>query len=532
MLISFKQIDTHLNKDKVRKNNSMIINRKNHLNKSLNCKESFLTYQDDFFNIKMETNNINQSINELQLNNNISKIKLSKSKIYSTININDFLSYRNSEKKVTNFSISNKQHEEIFEERLDKNNSKNSLNSKNIELSNKENRFSLKKVNNFFNFDSINSSSTGQKQITNQERIPFRISKKFKIELKNINNINTNINNKNDTKISNNITNSNVISTNDRNINYINIINNDVNQPDSKSTLEKENFNQDEEKERVFTDCSICDYTCQTKKLLVSECFKHYLCESCAKNYYEEMIENGHKIFYCPFIKCKQNMDINKIEPLLSEKHKKLLEKNMNNNLDLPENNERVNTEINKMIMSKTEFISAYNQKNIINVGNIKDFYNYKKTKYLFCANCHEGALFSKTNTNFNKCLNCSFKECKFCLKEFTPSHMNPDNIDRCKVRYRQTARVYDSKKEIFLKFLLQMFLVVAMFYFVFVWLFIYLWNLFKKIFCLVKKKKNFINMFKYSIVFILTLAICIVFCPVIYIFLPYFPLIVAVSDF
>ena len=52
----------------------------------------------------------------------------------------------------------------------------------------------------------------------------------------------------------------------------------------------------------TYINCSICEHSYPISKLYVPNCKIHYLCRKCAKNYYEDAIENGDKKLNCHFV--------------------------------------------------------------------------------------------------------------------------------------------------------------------------------------------------------------------------------------
>ena len=490
------------------------------------------------YNLKSEDNKIKiYKINPINTNQSILKKET----------LNAFLSKKNIEKKESAIPASNKQQKKISKSVLITNLSREPKNIR-TELSNKEVITSSVRLNEneTLEKDLIKPSPKRQKDRTDQE---------ISLKQKSIGNIKIRNSFLDKIKKSINSTNCNAVSTTDRISNISDIVNNNYNQlnPYLKQTLNliKEEDIKNEDiiqivvKERIFNTCSICDFTGLTKILYVAECHTHYLCEQCAKNYYEYMIDNGHKIFLCPFVKCKKNFDIKKLEPVLSDVYKNIINKIMSDNLELIESSERQNTDYNKTDVSKMDYVNenlqtnesnaklkGYNQKHVFDIGGTKNFLDYNENKGMFCSNCHEKTLFTKTNTHFFRCLNCSFKECKYCLKEYTPFHMKTKNENHCKVFFRRNNSPYNFKKGICFKILTQIFYMIVMYYFVYAGLFINLWIFFKKVTCLNGRKKSYANIFKYSIVFILTFIFFSAFFPVIYICFPYFPLILALTDY
>ena len=63
--------------------------------------------------------------------------------------------------------------------------------------------------------------------------------------------------------------------------------------------------------------CDICEHTYNMNKLFAAKCENHYICKRCTKNYFEEVIEEGKKLF-CPFLTCKEEVDNNRLKNFIS----------------------------------------------------------------------------------------------------------------------------------------------------------------------------------------------------------------------
>ena len=356
-----------------------------------------------------------------------------------------------------------------------------------------------------------------------------------------------------DEKISNDNNRKEVYNYNIKNINnYIKEDNNNINNNSNNNNLNNDNkiknikneFKEPNENKRnlikslninpisdnsIYKMCEICEHTYSLKKLFVANCEIHYICKRCTKNYYEEVIEEGKKGLVCPFLSCKEKVDKNSLKNFISSEHYNRLcsdqKKKINN-----ENNEekkgnyyftKLKTNINK------ENIEKYTKKNVIDINSNKNFFNYNSAKDGYCPYCYEESLFSKTNTNYYKCLNCLSKICKYCFKEYHDRHMDINYNFHCKVYYRGDEED-NRKKNKFETFLLELFFVLATFYLCLAGSFYF----FKKLFfgiCNITHKSNFmIYLFGYFFAFIFF----IVTIPFIIILYPYFPSVIALFDY
>ena len=134
--------------------------------------------------------------------------------------------------------------------------------------------------------------------------------------------------------------------------------------------------------------------------------------------------------------------------------------------------------------------------------------------------------LFTKIDGYFMKCLNCHFRVCKYCLKEFEDFHMDVMFKNHCKVYYRED-KVYLNKRGKIFKFFLQLFYVIAMFLLTFIGLYYLIFKSFKK-----SIKSCFFRIFYYVFIFFISFFIVIIVFPILIIFYPFFPIIIAMVDY
>ena len=271
--------------------------------------------------------------------------------------------------------------------------------------------------------------------------------------------------------------------------------------------------------------CSICENKYSAIKFFVAECGIHYICKKCAKNYFEEQIENGETNLHCPFLFCKKKFPQNLTKFFISEEHYYLLEKNEKNKKNKNNNLNKLKNDI------YYEEMKLYSKNNVIDINNNKLLYKYNKNKDIFCSKCNKDALFSKTNTYFLKCLNCGHSECKYCFKDYYNGHMDINRTDRCKVYYRRKEDYLQINSCFF--FLIQLFLVFAMFFMIFISIFLNIKKFSDNKLRFIKKNK-FCCFYYFKTLFIIFYSIVIlaVLTPFIVIFHPFFPYILAVSDY
>jgi len=347
--------------------------------------------------------------------------------------------------------------------------------------------------------------------------------------VKNINNFikdyNNNINN-NTNNINNNVNNIDV---------NIKKIKNELKDPNENKRNIIKSLNINPISNNIYKMCDICEHTYNLNKLFVAKCENHYICKRCTKNYYEEVIEEGKKGLFCPFLSCKEEVDKNRLKNFISSEHYNRLcsEQKKKANKENKENKEnreekkgnfyftKLKTNINK------ENIEKYTKKNVIDINSNKNFFNYNSAKDGYCPYCYEESLFSKTNTHYYKCLNCLSKICKFCFKEFHDRHMDINYNLHCKVFYRGDEEE-NRKRSKFVSFLIELFFVLATFYLCLAGSFYSIRKFFFGI-CNINHKSNFmVYFFGYFFVFIFF----IITIPFIAILYPYFPSVIALFDY
>ena len=269
--------------------------------------------------------------------------------------------------------------------------------------------------------------------------------------------------------------------------------------------------------------CSLCEHSFPIHRLFVAECDKHYLCRRCAKNYYEDIIENGKREMTCPFIKCKKLVDLEGLRKLISKAHFECL---CNNTKYIDENQNKI-----FLAKIKTKFdkenLQPYIKKNVLDINSNRNFYNYNNIKGVYCPNCYMEALFSKTSTHFFKCLNCNCKRCKYCLKEFNSGHMDVNLPNHCKVFHRYDDYNFKNNSIMF-NYLIQLGFILASYYICFASTFIFIRDIFLFLF----RANSTGNILLYILSYFFAIIFFIIVIPFIEIFYPFFPNIMATFDY
>ena len=300
------------------------------------------------------------------------------------------------------------------------------------------------------------------------------------------------------------------------------------------SSLNNLNGNNSENTNRIFfstyqsiqKDCYICEKSFYFIKLYYAECNQHFLCRKCLKSYYEDYIENNNfsKILKCPCAQCDKTIDYEKIvKDVISDTHQKIYE-NYNEEKGIIDKYRDVDSNIDTNL-------KLYTKRHVLDVNNNKKIYMFKKTKERYCPRCLMPYLFSKTNNNFIKCLFCNFKICKFCLKEYSHKHLNLQNEDHCKIRYRRNLDEQEKTNPI-IKYLIEVFFVTVTYLLIFPGMFLTFLNILNRCFRINKKEKNT----KYYIKSIFSWIFCFIFfiicCPIIILIYSMFPVIISIFDY
>lgn len=275
----------------------------------------------------------------------------------------------------------------------------------------------------------------------------------------------------------------------------------------------------------IHLSCFICEKSYVLSKLYSAECKKHYLCQKCIKSYYEDYLEkkNNSKILKCPCAHCDKEMNYETIKNIIDDVHQQIYKSLISENGDVNENN-------------KDSFcdnsIKKYSVRHVIDINKNMNLQFFKKTKELFCPKCFSPALCSKTNNYFIKCLNCSYKICKYCLKEYTNNHLDTKMDGYCKVYFRRDDDYIVGNNNIFYLYLIQLLFVIAMYVFSYTGTFLISYNILKKIFKLNDKRKNFFNITKKFFVILFSIILLIISSSLFIVCYPFFPVIIALCDY
>lgn len=324
--------------------------------------------------------------------------------------------------------------------------------------------------------------------------------------------------------------NSSIFNDKNKNISIkIKVKNNSI--QDNKNSIKNSNNNNNNKPQTilgentVYEKCFLCERTYLKSTLFSAECNKHFFCQSCFGSYYKGLLNNGVANLKCPITKCNYKITKNTLKIILDETdydHFISL---------LPINENEKSNEVRNNLVIKEFDDEIYNNKHVIDVINSSDeFYNFLQNKNVNCPKCKKHTLFYKSNAYFYKCVNCCYKICVYCFKEYTPTHMFRNENDYCRVYYR--SKNFGNKRKKFTQYFLELFLVIVMYYFCFYASFLFIIKLNKKLF-LLRKDDNFCGkIVKYLFVSLFSLVFFIIIIPFIVVCYPYFPIISSLLDY
>ena len=320
--------------------------------------------------------------------------------------------------------------------------------------------------------------------------------------------IKKNVNNNTDQKAMNILDNDKIISCN--------------NSHESSNKIEFENninnhkyikdIDDDKKENKRYGICFLCERTFPKSCLISSECKIHFFCQYCIKNYFKGLIKKNIENLKCPLMSCNHKFNLDKIKIIFDDNDYKVLQ-------NIKDNNIYHKVSITEKSESKIRF---YRKESVIEIGSKNELMEIMSDKKCFCPNCFTDIAFYKTTTHFYKCLNCNYKICKYCHKEYTSTHLISNEKDYCKVYCRSS---YNSNKNCLKKFLKQLIFVIVTFVLSLLAAFFvpfHFWNNIMK------------NMNKYSKFFLsyfLSFIIAIIIIPFLIILFPYFPCFIAFLD-
>ena len=357
------------------------------------------------------------------------------------------------------------------------------------------------------NIENKIKSFNGLSKLTNKESDRYLLNIDNSNDKKKINNIPTQ---RNKRKASNNLSKKEMTINNSQNMNQVDNNNIDkisglINIKENKSLYVKEKLNNiiDKYSKNIINDkqCIICERTFSILNIYCAKCNLHFFCKECLKVYYQNLIEKRIKRMKCPIYKCDNDMDKIKLEEILDknyfnylfginnydEDQKTIMDDKIKNNIIvykslLPEYKEQFKQ------------IKLYQNKNVFQINPSLSLYKIKEYGEDYCPNCHEQSLFCLTPSFYNKCLNCGFKSCKYCNKEYTNIHLIMNDPNHCKVYYRKRRYILNNGSNNCLKLVIEIIYIIAIYIILLKFLFLRINGFFFVLFRIKKGKRKRLN--------------------------------------
>ena len=285
------------------------------------------------------------------------------------------------------------------------------------------------------------------------------------------------------------------------------------------------------EKEKIYK-CLFCDKISTNNLYNSLFTCPHFFCMHCGKNFFEELIEISIKLkdsdltLKCPIIKCQNIIPLPLLKMILSEKYYKYIIENLVKINKEKNKNEKSEEKV-KIYNLKTENIITenttnkkenikYNTDNIINIINNDNFHSYVGKTFILCSYCKEYTLYGNVEGNYDLCLNCLNKYCKYCHKLYNKRHFEKTYINHCRVVYR-AFKDY-SKCQKLRRYIYNLLYIIAGYLFLLTFFLV-------KIKRLSRIKNIFVKIIKGIFFFLLF----ILFLPAVLLILPYYPIIVSI---
>ena len=282
--------------------------------------------------------------------------------------------------------------------------------------------------------------------------------------------------------------------------------------------------------------CIFCDKISNNEKYNSYFTCSHFFCKKCGKTFYEDTIDsmiaknNFTPFVKCPIIDCPKKISLSLLKSIISEKYYNELMINFDKNKN--ESNRKLKKPKDITIM-KTETISnkkkdeillknkvcnesnKYWQKNIIDLNSYNKYVYYIRKSFIRCDNCKEYSLYLGIEGNYDRCLKCMSKYCKYCHKIFENSHLDITKITHCKVFYRIEKKFWS--QNFWYRYLINLLIVIGGYLFVLT-------------FFIIKMKKSIKS--QKICMRIMIICICFIlfflFLPICLLILPYFPMIIS----
>ena len=307
----------------------------------------------------------------------------------------------------------------------------------------------------------------------------------------------------------------NYFKKNDLNLKEIKLNKNEHN--NKSNNIKKELYNSNNSENKKYYNCFLCERIYRKVELLFPECKIHPFCKNCLYLYFKNLSENKDLNLKCPEKDCYYNINLDILKNIIDEK----------NYNELYENKGYKNKKKKylKKIINKESIV--YNKNSILEINTVDSLIKSINDKKNYCPKCQMPIY--ETSNNYYKCLNCYYKKCKFCLKEYTITHLINNEKDYCKVYYRSPKPKINYIKIYFM----QLIYVFAIYFLCIISTFILPLHFCKHKFKIDDKKiQSKCFYIKIFLSYALSIIIMIIIIPFIIILFPYFPYFIAFLDF
>lgn len=278
------------------------------------------------------------------------------------------------------------------------------------------------------------------------------------------------------------------------------------------------------QEDNSFAICLICDRFLKSCNCYNCKGCAHYFCRKCGKYFYEDKIEQGETIFTCPVFHCDKSLPQSFLFEIVSKQHYEIAKNKKDQKITMSSVMQN-KIELEQDFLTKMEKVKPYISRNVIDVNNNEAFYMFNRAKVQICPYCKENSLFSKSGQHFIKCLNCMQSICKYCLKAYTPVHIDLTNDNHCLVFFRSSYKNIEVKTK-WKEYLYQLLFTICGYVILGMGIYFYIYGIIYSI--LGRISRNVLIEIICGIVSLIPYSVTI---PFILILFPYFPIITSIFN-
>lgn len=266
--------------------------------------------------------------------------------------------------------------------------------------------------------------------------------------------------------------------------------------------------------------CLLCKRCFSEKSIISTGNCNHIYCFKCIQQIFENNIKQGNiniSNFKCPIVLCNELFSFKIVYQVISPAYlayitgrKYFLKSSFDEVKDLKNIRQDKGDAV----------LKFYNQNNVIDFSTNRNFYSFTKFKQKICPYCHCIDLFNKKSSVFFVCMYCLKSFCKNCLFEYNDTYLMQNNIEHCRVCFRNGN--YNPKKTCrnkIVQILLQFLYVISAYFISHVGVFKYIDSCFYN-----KKKWKKLKIFMRTLSLLCSILIYILLLPFLLMIIPYFP--------